>query len=83
MTTGCFLTVKDPLGKSSIPSKGALAVVITVITEIPPNCPAPRGEGGLQCLTRWGYCATAGKTDAMMEIDTEKQQEERVVKTGS
>lgn len=46
MTTGCFLTVKDPLGKSSIPSKGALAVVITVITEIPPHCPPHPVESG-------------------------------------
>lgn len=82
MTTGCFLTVTYPLGKSSIPSKGALAVVIRVITEIPTHCSPPWGWG-LQYLTRWGYCATDGKTDAMMEIDKENQQEEWVVKTGS
>lgn len=45
MTTGCFLTVKYPLGKSSIPSKGALAVVIRVITEIPTHCSPPVGAG--------------------------------------
>lgn len=54
MTTGCFLTVKDPLGKSSIPSKGALAVVITVITEIPPHCPAPLWGGGLAMSYKTG-----------------------------
>jgi len=45
MTTGCFLTVKYPLGESSIPSKGALAVVIWVINEIPTHCSPPMGVG--------------------------------------
>lgn len=45
VTTGCFLTVKYPLGKSSIPSMGALAVVIRVITEIPTHCSPPMGVG--------------------------------------
>lgn len=82
MTNGCFLTVKDPLGKSSIPSKGALTVVIRWELKFLLTAP-PCGEGGLQYLTRWGYCATDGKTDATMDIDKEKQQEEWVVKTGS